>query len=69
MNPNEGGCWFCEDDGGEMFFSIEYDCYFHMDCLTKELEKHYNPEAEIIAEEFDVPYKSKEPEMPDDIEW
>ena len=55
-SPNEGGCWFCHTDDGEMHFSTEFDTYFHMDCLEKELTKRpHNPEAEIIADEFGVP--------------
>lgn len=61
-SPNEGGCWFCHKDGFGMDFSLEFDCFFHMDCLKKELEKHYNPEAEIMAYEFGISFKSKEPE-------
>jgi hypothetical protein len=28
-HPNEGGCWFCHDDEGEMIFSWEFDCWLH----------------------------------------
>ena len=38
-SPNEGGCWFCHDDMGIMFFSFEFDCFFHKECLQKELDK------------------------------
>lgn len=62
-SPNEGGCWFCHTDPVEevMFFSVEFDCYFHKHCLDKALAEAYNPEAEIIADEFNIPYVSKEP--------
>lgn len=64
--PNEGGCWFCYTDDGEMYFTTEWDAWFHMDCLQKELNSdHYNPEAEIIASEFDIPYVTKEPSYPE----
>ena len=58
-SPNEGGCWFCYDDAGEMGFSIEFDCMFHWDCLNKELAAH-NPEAEIIATEAGMPFEPAE---------
>lgn len=64
--PNEGGCWFCHTDDGEMLFSWEFDCYLHESCLRKELESKYNPEAEIMANEFDIPFTSKEPEYEED---
>ena len=61
-SPNEGGCWFCQDDEGEMFFSYQFDCLFHKECLHKALAKaEWNPEAEIIADEMGINYKSKEP--------
>ena len=63
-SPNEGGCWFCFDDAGEMYFSWEFDCWLHMSCLQKELDAPtYNPEAEIIAKELGVTFTSKEPEF------
>lgn len=54
-SPNEGGCWFCHQDPVEevLYFSTEFDTYFHEDCLLKEL-KLGNPEAEIIARELDI---------------
>jgi len=60
-SPIDGGCWFCYTDDGEMFFSCEFDTWFHMDCLHVSLEKG-NPEAEIIADEFNIKYESKFPE-------
>ena len=59
--PNQGGCWFCYMDDDEMYFSIEFDTYFHMGCLKKELETG-NPEAEIIATEHKIPFESKFPD-------
>jgi hypothetical protein len=52
-DPTNGGCWFCSTDDGEMYFSVEFDTWFHMDCLVKELglPNSVNPEAEIIARE------------------
>jgi lambda repressor-like predicted transcriptional regulator len=61
-HSNEGGCWFCHDDGGEMMFSWEFDCYLHEACLKKALEGPFNPEAEIIAKEFDITFESKWPD-------
>lgn len=68
-HPNEGGCWFCHEiDHREMWFSNEFDCNFHPDCLHEELSKaDINPEAEIIAREHDIEVNAKEPE-PDCIE-
>jgi hypothetical protein len=51
-------------DDGEMHFSIEFDTWFHMDCLKKELEVG-NPEAEIIATEYNIPSTTKFPEPED----
>ena len=45
--PTQGGCWFCYMDDEDMHFSTEFDTWFHMDCLNKELEDG-NPEAEIM---------------------
>jgi hypothetical protein len=45
-SPNEGGCWFCYDDEGEMYFSVEFDCYYHLNCLRKARQDDpNNPEA------------------------
>lgn len=33
--PTEGGCWFCYEDSGEMKFDIEFDTYYHPECLEK----------------------------------
>ena len=62
--PSEGGCWFCYMDDGEMHFSTEFDTWFHMDCLNKELDAG-NPEAEIIATEYNIPFTTKFPEPED----
>ena len=53
-DPNDGGCWFCVEDDGEMLFSMEFDVWFHEECLHDTLAEH-DPEAEIIENE----YKSK----------
>jgi len=50
-DPNDGGCWFCCEDDGEMLFSMEFDAWFHDECLQKALAEH-DPEAEIIADEY-----------------
>lgn len=64
-HPNEGGCWFChERDNREMWYSCEFDCDFHPECLHKELESEDgNPEAEIIAEEYGIPHNNTEIEV------
>jgi hypothetical protein len=58
-SPNEGGCWFCYNDDGKMYFSTEWDSYFHMECMKKALQQG-NPEAEVIADEFGIEYVSRE---------
>lgn len=65
--PNDGGCWFCHTDDGEMWFSWEFDCWVHESCLKKELDTVWNPEAEIMAKEFSIEFVSKleEPELDD----
>ena len=62
--PTQGGCWFCYMDDEDMHFSTEFDTWFHMDCLNKELEDG-NPEAEIIATEYNIPFTTKFPEPED----
>lgn len=58
-SPIEGGCWFCHDDEGELYFTCEWDSWFHMDCMKKELAAH-NPEAEIIANEYNIQFVPQE---------
>lgn len=52
--PQDGGCWFCHKDEGDMLFSTEFDTYLHKDCLIKELEKEppINQETRIMSIEF-----------------
>lgn len=52
-DPNDGGCWFCMEDDGDMLFSMEFDAWFHEECLLKALTEH-DPEAEIIAREHNI---------------
>lgn len=53
LSPNDGGCWFCYTDQGEMVFSTEFDCYLHLSCLQKEMTADpTNREAKIMAREF-----------------
>lgn len=67
VSPCDGGCWFCYTDDGEMYFTIEWDAFFHMDCLMKNVglfhynDEHigYDPEAMIIAREFDIVSKEE----------
>jgi hypothetical protein len=47
----EDTCWFCGEDG-LMCFTWEFDAYYHVECLEKEL-KNNNPEAVIIQAERD----------------
>lgn len=35
-SPNVGGCWICQTDrGGVMEFDMEFDTFYHIDCLEK----------------------------------
>ena len=52
--PSEGGCWFCHEDSGPLDFSTEFDTNVHVDCIKSALA-HDNPEAVIMAREFDLP--------------
>lgn len=52
-DPQDGGCWFCNGDGGEMAFSYEFDCYVHIPCVIGAYnEDNSNPEARIMMREF-----------------
>ena len=61
ISPNDGGCWFCEQNSLNNYcdsFTTEFDAYFHMTCLEEAL-KHSTPEsedreAEIIGREFNL---------------
>jgi len=57
-DPNDGGCWFCGKDDGEMIFSMEFDAWFHLDCLHKAVAEN-DPEAEIIAMEYSGKLEAK----------
>lgn len=35
ISPNQGGCWICQTEGGEMEFDYEYDTWVHPKCLEK----------------------------------
>lgn len=55
VSPCDGGCWFCnKKDDRPMFFTTEFDAYFHEICLKSELNitPFINPEAQIIGKEF-----------------
>lgn len=51
LSPNDGGCWFCCGEKGSMYFSDEWDSWFHEECCKEAAAKH-NPEAEIIMREM-----------------
>jgi len=54
LHPNQGGCWFCKtDEKGESFFSREFDCVVHTECL-REAMKQGNPEAKIMDRELEM---------------
>lgn len=51
-SPNEGGCWFCNDDNPEdMCFSMEWDCEVHDKCAQEQAALN-NPEALIMLREW-----------------
>lgn len=51
--PSQGGCWYCHTNAGKMYFSREFDCFLHIECLQKRLkEQPEDKEAEIFAREF-----------------
>ena len=37
VSPNDGGCWFCHTNEGEMYFDFEFDTYVHLECVVKAL--------------------------------
>lgn len=55
VGASNGGCWYCGDDQGEMYFSSEFDTYLHLKCLQKEINFHDpdDMETKIMAREFD----------------
>lgn len=55
-HPNQGGCWYCHDDEGEMLFSVEFDCYIHEKCLRNALKDEKDREAQIMGRELNNPY-------------
>lgn len=50
LTPSEGGCFFCARHAGwwPMFFSSEFDAYFHVECARR-YYREGSAEAEIIA--------------------
>lgn len=58
LEPNDGGCWICHKDGCDNF-TIEWDSYFHWQCLkdyvdTANERDWYDAEIDVIAREFDL---------------
>ena len=46
-SPNDGGCWFCYEDGGDdLVFDSEFDTYVHLSCIKKNLNQ--GNEADIM---------------------
>jgi hypothetical protein len=53
VKPSLGGCWYCHGVRGVLYFSTEFDCYLHLECLKNRLEKYpEDPEAQIFSREF-----------------
>lgn len=59
-SPSQGGCWFCCDDFGEMYFTDEFDAFFHKECLINRLKEGPNcEEAVLIKAEFPSWFKNE----------
>lgn len=59
--PQDGGCWYCHTDDGDMLFSTEFDTYVHMKCLEATVAENdpNDREAAIMAAEL-LPEKQSE---------
>lgn len=48
-----GGCWFCGRRGEEVYFSMEFDSFLHIECLLKTKREDLDGrETDIIFREF-----------------
>lgn len=54
VNPQDGGCWYCKTDRGELVFSCEFDTYLHVNCLKQALANSDDREAAIMGRELGV---------------
>ena len=59
--PEKGGCWYCfSTEGTNWFFSCEFDCNLHEECLYKQIEREIKDlggldvETSIMAKEFGI---------------
>lgn len=60
LSPNHGGCWFCCDDFGVLYFTTEFDAFFHKECLIEVLKKEpRHDEAVLIKCEFPEWFKDE----------
>lgn len=53
VQASQGGCWFCSRKTDDMYFTMEWDAYFHKECLMETLKKDpQHEEAKLIKYEF-----------------
>lgn len=54
-SPHRDGCFYCCTiiENFYMYYSYEFDCYVHRDCLLNQV-KRGNEEAKIILKELNL---------------
>ena len=66
LDPINGGCWFCHkaiENNEEYGFSMEWDAYFHTNCLEQALlsdDIRTRREAQVVAREFRIEFEEHE---------
>jgi len=54
-SPQQGGCWYCCLEGGNLVMCREFDTLVHPVCVARVLIKHpHDEEAQIIAQDIGV---------------
>lgn len=49
-SPNQGGCWFCNDDDPKgLVLEREFDTFVHFSCLREKVKDPENQEAQIMS--------------------
>lgn len=49
-SPNQGGCWYCNDDAPQgLVFDTEFDTFVHLSCLNEAVKDPNDEEAQIMA--------------------
>lgn len=57
LDPDDGGCWYCYTDDGQLAFCWEFDTWVHPECAANAYEcerllgKEINTETRLIYEE------------------